>query len=400
MKVLFLLGGMPHYLSTVFNNIQKSGIDVLVVLPEAKGKTLGKGVKEDYSNIGFKIIRTPEYKTWYQKPFFKNFKEIINTEKPDIVVAGWPYILAFIAYPSMHFAFKKNKTKLVLREIPFWVAPFNKPVQFYKENPAFDEDMKYQKTTGLKFYLSSLFLALVRKMYYSVSQATLNYAPVALEVQPSYGVKKNRIFVTLNSVDTNELFKVKQELEKEDIPVIPYRLIHVGRLVKWKRVDLLVDALSIICKTYPTASLSIVGDGPELENIKKQVNNLGLENNVIFEGPIYKYDALGKLFMQSSVYALAGMGGLSINEAMAFGKPVVCSVCDGTEKVLVRDGKNGYYFENGNSKSLADKIMSIIGHDEVQASMGKESERIIKDEVNIDVVCNNFISALRTIHSS
>jgi len=106
------------------------------------------------------------------------------------------------------------------------------------------------------------------------------------------------------------------------------------------------------------------------------------------------------LYFKNNKTKLAGMSGLSINEAMAFGKPVVCSVCDGTEKVLVRDGKNGYYFESGNSKSLADKIMSIIGHDEVQTSMGKESERIIKEEINIDVVCNNFISALRTIHSS
>ena len=56
---------------------------------------------------------------------------------------------------------------------------------------------------------------------------------------------------------------------------------------------------------------------------------------------------LAKCFMKAQVYVLAGMGGLSINEAMCYSLPIVCSVCDGTEKHLVYENKNGHFFRDG-----------------------------------------------------
>ena len=46
-------------------------------------------------------------------------------------------------------------------------------------------------------------------------------------------------------------------------------LDHIGRLVKWKRVDLLIDAFTKVIASHPDAELVVVGDGPELDNLKK-----------------------------------------------------------------------------------------------------------------------------------
>ena len=62
---------------------------------------------------------------------------------------------------------------------------------------------------------------------------------------------------------------------------------------------------------------------------------------------------------ESTVYVLAGMGGLSINDAMCFSLFVICLVCDGTEKDLVADGVNGYFFKEGDANDLVDKISLI-----------------------------------------
>jgi glycosyltransferase involved in cell wall biosynthesis len=79
---------------------------------------------------------------------------------------------------------------------------------------------------------------------------------------------------------------------------------------------------------------------------------------------------------ESTVYVLAGMGGLSINDAMTYGLPVVCSVCDSTERDLVTDGVNGLFFKEGNADSLSDKLNKLFASPERCASMGRESERI------------------------
>lgn len=46
--------------------------------------------------------------------------------------------------------------------------------------------------------------------------------------------------------------------------------------MKWKRVDLLIEAFARTLTQYPDAELVIVGNGPELDNLKKQATALGL----------------------------------------------------------------------------------------------------------------------------
>jgi glycosyltransferase involved in cell wall biosynthesis len=97
----------------------------------------------------------------------------------------------------------------------------------------------------------------------------------------------------------------------------------------------------------------------------------------------------------AGIYVLAGMGGLSINEAMCFGKPVICSVADGTEKRLVKEGMNGHYFESGSLEDLVDKITLLFHEPEKISSMGLASREIIEKEINIHTVLGNYMEAFR-----
>ena len=91
----------------------------------------------------------------------------------------------------------------------------------------------------------------------------------------------------------------------------------------------------------------VIGYGPEEEKLKDQACSLGIEKNVRFIGGIYDPGLLRKYLNESSIYILGGKGELSINDAMCFGKPIICSVADGTEKRLVPEGVNGYFLKNG-----------------------------------------------------
>ena len=114
-----------------------------------------------------------------------------------------------------------------------------------------------------------------------------------------------------------------------------------------------------------------------------------------FHGGIYDPKELGKITCESGIYVLAGMGGLSINEAMCFSKPVVCSVADGTEKRLVREGYNGHYFESGSLESLQEVIEKLFSNPEMITKMGQRSREIIEKEINIHSVLGNYMEAFK-----
>ena len=92
-----LAGGLPHYYNLVLNKLQKEmGVEVCVVVPSAKGATLGAGVFESKDGIEFKVFYQEEYTTYYGKKFFKGLKELILQEKPDVLMVNWPYQAAFV----------------------------------------------------------------------------------------------------------------------------------------------------------------------------------------------------------------------------------------------------------------------------------------------------------------
>lgn len=397
MKVLFTFGGIPHYLDALLNKLQQKGVDICVVIPDKGNSTIGEGVR--MVNGGqYKRISTPEKKGWYGKSSFPQLPGIITAEQPDIVVLGWSYFLQIFFSPKLRKSLRLCGARLVIREIPFQVPPYGKIREYFKTNPMYDENMRLL-SRGTLFYIRQWVISKIRKYCYSKVAGTLNYSTAAYDILPSYGVDKSIIHVTYNSTDTASLLNEAEKIRKSE-PILPpsgRRILHIGRLVKWKRVDLLIDALPIVLRTFPDAELVVVGDGPELENLKRQAEKLNLTGHINFVGAVYSPEQLGAYMNESTVYVLAGMGGLSINDAMTYGLPVICSVCDTTERDLVTENINGFFFEEGNAASLADKINQLFSTPGLSEAMGKESERIIKEEINLETVSERFLEAFRQI---
>jgi len=239
----------------------------------------------------------------------------------------------------------------------------------------------------------------INRRIYRFPDAHVNYIEEACHIFESYGVPREKIFITYNSPDTDELFRVRKTLERGDriLPECDGRLIHIGRLVPWKRVDLLIRSFARIRRRFPDSELVIVGEGPEETRLRDLTKRLGMAGAVRFVGGVYDPTTLGQYLLSASVYVLAGMGGISINDAMCFERPVICSVCDGTEKKLVREGFNGLYFREGDEEDLARKITRLIGNPELRRRMGANSAEIIRDEINIHTVVKGYLAAFRYV---
>ncbi|HNR20477.1 MAG TPA: glycosyltransferase family 4 protein [Bacteroidia bacterium] len=436
MKVLFTFGGLVHYYNFVLNKLNSlHGLEVVVVTPPKKSKTFGEGVYQTKYGINFKHIELEEHETQNGYFRFKEMDKVLSVEKPDVVVVIEPYLRDLFYHIPTFFTLKKNGIKLILKDHPFRLLKFEElkkkklaefhSEQFYlkvknKLNGMFGKILnagKFGLIVNLLVLISAqiltpflrtqrilnVYIDLCKaKFFFNFPDALVCYIEDAFEIFGTYGVKRKNIFITYNSPDTDHFFKIKDEIKNED-PLLPKnenRLIHTGRLVAWKKVDLLIKAFAVIKKKFSNAELLIIGYGPEEENLKQLSKDLHVDQSVIFLGGVYDPKQLGHYLMESSIYVLAGMGGISINDAMCFGLPVICSVCDGTEKKLVRDEINGKFFQENDEADLAEKILYLLSDKKLLKIMGENSEKIIANDINIHTVVNGYVSAFEYVTKS
>lgn len=403
MRVCFVMAGLPHYFKLLLNKLVSDfGVEVILIKPSAKGKSVGAGVKEDASGSLFTLIELPEYTTWYGKTFFTDLIPTLTQVKPDVIVmSAWPYFLQLGLNPFFYGALKKVGAKLICRDIPFNISHWGKSKEYYFSGQNITEDLDANAKTW-KGYLAFWFVTILRRIYLPMADAHINYFDEARQITGSYGVPQEKIFIAANSPDTDELLASYEKVLTLPaiLPHNPFRLIHVGRLVKWKRVDMLIQSISDLKNMVSGIELVVVGFGPEEDNLKQLAHKLGVSDQVQFVGGVYDSVTLGQYLHASAVYVLGGMGGLSINDAMCFGKPVICAVADGTEKRLVREGYNGYYFENGNQVSLNKVIAQMLNDPASMATFGAHSLKIIKEEVNIHTVLKEYMAAFEYVLKS
>ncbi|TDE18622.1 glycosyltransferase family 4 protein [Dyadobacter psychrotolerans] len=400
MRVCFVMAGLPHYFTLILNKmVSEYGTDLILIKPSQKSKAVGSGVKEGDSEMKFRLVELPEYTTWYGKPFFKDLIPTLKEINPDIIVmSAWPYFLQLVLNPFFYPKLRRLGAKLICRDIPFNISYWGKSKEYYYSGQNITEDLG-NEDKNWKGYLYFFIITCLRKIYLPLADAHINYFDEAQNITGSYGVPKEKIFIAANSPDTDELLATYGEVLKqpEILPYNPQRLIHVGRLVKWKRVDMLIQCVKNLASTLPKIELVVIGFGPEEESLKQLAAELGVSDRVLFIGGVYESLTLGRYLHASSVYVLGGMGGLSINDAMCFAKPVVCSVADGTEKRLVREEHNGYYFTNGNQSSLDAAIVKLLKDPEKIKLFGENSLEIIKKEVNIHSVLREYDVAFQYV---
>lgn len=151
--------------------------------------------------------------------------------------------------------------------------------------------------------------------------------------------------------DVNQLDQLKAELGLTNELV----MVFVGRIALEKSIDVLIQALLELKQRGALVKLVIVGDGPELDNLKQLAKQLDLSNEVIFTGkkertlvPVYYH--LADVFASASTTETQGM---TYIEALAAGLPIFARQDEAVMKLLA-EGENGYYFDN--AIELADKI--------------------------------------------
>ncbi len=154
-------------------------------------------------------------------------------------------------------------------------------------------------------------------------------------------------------------------------PEFPYALT-VGRLSPGKGLETLLACAPEIFQRYPNFRFLLAGQGP-LENwLRKQIERIGLAENILLLGQITNRERLAELYRGASLYIHPShYEGLPtvILEAMACGCPVIATKTGGIPDV-VEAGKNGLLVSPANPAELARAILSLLDEPAEAAQMG------------------------------
>lgn len=187
----------------------------------------------------------------------------------------------------------------------------------------------------------------------------------------SRGLSSERIHVIRSGLD-HEAHRPPESRERLPEPVIVY----LGRLKKYKCIDLPILALPQVLRTVPGAQYWIVGEGDHQEHLEELTRRMGLEDHVKFLGMRLGPEKLEILHRaRILVYTSPKEGwGLSVVEANAAGCPVVASNSPGLRE-SVRHGSTGFLVPHGDVDGLAESMTKLLVEDELWREMSDEGVR-------------------------
>lgn len=327
-QVLWIL---PNY---NFYNIQRLNLltiyfDILVIAGKQNDKL---GFKSDNVRSIAPVIYSKKYKDSFGKSFHTiklilsnlNGKDFVYlaVEKKNLLLLLIILFYRFITrskfelFSYNHFALKSKKK--VLAKVDVWLTKFF-----------------YRKIDRVIFYTEeSCKRAVKMKM-----------------------INKNKAYWANNTIDTTEVDKYYQfELP----PKHEQRILFIGRLITSKRIDDLIAYYEALHRHLPNLYLDIIGDGPEGATVNKAIKH---SKNIIWHGTLVDEAKIAPVMARASIVFVPGLSGLSINHALAYGRPYITLAADkhGPEISYLNHNENGYLLQ-GDFKENIKVIANLLNN--------------------------------------
>ena len=172
-------------------------------------------------------------------------------------------------------------------------------------------------------------------------------------------------------------------------------IVTASRLVPHKRIDLILEALSILSKEGLRPAFAICGDGPELEKWRNQSAAMGIEEQVQFLG---KRNDTVSVLKKADIFCTAseveGMPNAML-EAMVCGLAIVASNIPEHRDIL-ETANAGFLFETGSATDLAARLREVIIQPSLRKTAGERASSLART-YTIDRMSEGFDDFYRRI---
>ena len=309
-----------------------------IAAPASKLSMILSGGKGKGWTTGTAISSLTYY--YYESLVWRKFKDKIKAKHFDLVHRITPLT------PTAQSLIAKSCKSV---GVPFVLGPLNGgipwPMEFDRERRQENEWLSYVRglyklLPGYKSTLENSAAILCGSLY------TKKHIPKKYQ-NKCYYIPENAI--------NPSLFNIKKNRHAQ----VPIRAIFVGRLVPYKGADMVIEAAAELIKNKKL-TLEIVGDGPQLGQLKKLADNLNILSDINFAGWI-NHNIIQEKLANSDIFTFPSIrefGGGAILEAMAIGIVPIVVRYGGPSELATEE--TGYFIELSSRVNIITELNSIL----------------------------------------
>jgi glycosyltransferase involved in cell wall biosynthesis len=240
--------------------------------------------------------------------------------------------------------------------------------------------LEVNELAGFKRARGLIMERLARKIdarVFSLADHILCVSAVLADEVRQRGANTECVHVLPNAIDPSRFrnsraaLSLRAKLSLEDAIVIG----HVGLFYRWDRLDILIELVKSFHDGHPHVKVLLVGDGPEMDNLKETSHRLGIEDSVIFSGSVHRDDVPAYIdAMDICVLPDSNAFGspIALFEFMAMGKP--CVVPDlGPMRDVIEDHVTGMVFPHGDYAALGSVLLRLVEDSALRSQLGSRA---------------------------
>ncbi|MFW6095605.1 MAG: glycosyltransferase, partial [Bacteroidota bacterium] len=237
------------------------------------------------------------------------------------------------------------------------------------------------------------------RIFKSVNAHSLTSDVQKEKLKELYGIEDPTIEIIPPGVDIHTYNK-PDDTKKSSSDLPDKYIFCLSRIDANKGHDLLLNAFDIVSKEIDDIHLVIGGGSPNpkprekevYDNMKKIIKEKNIERVHIIgyvpDDKLVQYYQQAEFFVLPSIFEPFGM---TSQEAMACGKPVIASKYGGIKQILSHN-KNGFLVDPKNSQEFADAMIKLLKDDNLKQRLGDEANRIIQEEYSWEAMAEKHIN--------
>lgn len=234
-----------------------------------------------------------------------------------------------------------------------------------------------------------IYLALTK-----IADAFLFYNEEGADKMAALGVPREKLFIAWNSVDTDEIERLRQNQSLNE----RFRIVSIGRLIPEKKTDLLIRGFAAALPNLsPATRLTIIGEGPERAKLEALAAQCNLGDQVEFTGSLYEQEQLAPYFNSAWVSVSSGYIGLSAIHSLAFGVPMLVAETEphSPEIAAIEPDVNAVYFRSDDIPALAAALTALAANPARWEAMSLAARRTIQQRFSIGAMLLSFEAAIQ-----
>ncbi|OEK60087.1 N-acetyl-alpha-D-glucosaminyl L-malate synthase BshA [Staphylococcus equorum] len=327
-------------------------------------------IRKPLPNITFHQVEVNQYAVFQYAPYditlSTKIAEVINEYDLDLLHMHYAVPHAVCGILAKHMSKKDIKIMTTLHGTDITVL-------------GYDHSLK----NAIKFGIEES--DIVTSVSQSLAKQTNDIIETDKEIVPIYNFVRENEFPTKPDVQTeeNEQLKACYGIKPEEKV-----LIHVSNFRSVKRIDTIIDTFAKVHKSMPS-KLLLLGDGPELMDMKQKARDLNIENEVLFLG---KQNWVSEFYQISDLVLLLSEKesfGLTLLEAMKSGVVPIGSTAGGIKEVIKHED-TGFLVDVGDSTSASQYALKLLTDAKLYKTMQTRMLADVSERFSSDLIADQY----------